>query len=221
MVKGADAAAPCACESAAVAPMPPLHPTSATPPHDCAQGFASGDAERDAFAVRQFVKDGHAFALAQSFAKNFGLYGERVGLLSVVCADAEEAARVESQIKLVIRPMYSSPPIHGARIVQQVLSDPALEAQWRDECKGMADRIIAMRAALRAALEAAGSARDWSHVTAQIGMFCYSGLSQEQVARLREEHSIYITADGRISMAGVTLHNVDYIAAAIHSVTSN
>ena len=102
-----------------------------------------------------------------------------------------------------------------------MLGDPKLEAQWRAECGQMAARIIAMRAALRDALAAAGSTRDWSHVTSQIGMFCYSGLSQEQVARLREEHSIYITADGRISMAGVTLHNVDYIAAAIHSVTSN
>lgn len=185
------------------------------------QGFASGDAEADAFAIRQFVKDGHSFALAQSFAKNFGLYGERVGLLSVVCADADEAKRVDSQLKLVIRPMYSNPPIHGARIVAAVLSDPELEAKWRAECKEMADRIIAMRAALRNALAAAGSTRDWSHVTDQIGMFCYSGMTKEQVARLRDEYSIYITGDGRISMAGVTDANVEYVAGAMAEVTKD
>jgi len=183
------------------------------------QGFASGDAEADAFSVRQFVTDGHSFALAQSFAKNFGLYGERVGLLSLVCADADEAARVDSQLKLVIRPMYSNPPIHGARIVSAVLSDPALEAQWREECKQMANRIIEMRAALRAALAAAGSTRDWSHMTSQIGMFCYSGMSKDQVAKLRDDYSIYITGDGRISMAGVTAANVEYIAQAMAEVT--
>ena len=185
------------------------------------QGFASGDAEADAFSIRQFERDGHNFALAQSFAKNFGLYGERVGLLSLVCADADEAKRVDSQLKLVIRPMYSNPPIHGARIVAQVLSDPQLEAKWRGECAQMADRIIAMRAALRAALAAAGSTRDWSHVTDQIGMFCYSGLSKEQVGRLRDEYSIYITGDGRISMAGVTPANVDYVAGAMAAVTKD
>mmetsp|Transcript_20710 Transcript_20710/g.49059 ORF Transcript_20710/g.49059 Transcript_20710/m.49059 type:complete len:426 (-) Transcript_20710:247-1524(-) len=184
------------------------------------QGFASGDAERDAFSVRQFVRDGHSFALAQSFAKNFGLYGERVGLLSMVCGSPEEAERLESQLKLVIRPMYSNPPIHGARIVEEVLGDPKLEAQWRAECSQMAERIIAMRAALSKALTAAGSTRDWSHVTSQIGMFCFSGMSKEQVDQLRAEHSIYLTGDGRISMAGITQHNVDYIAKAIHSVTS-
>jgi len=184
------------------------------------QGFASGDAERDAFSVRQFVRDGHSFALAQSFAKNFGLYGERVGLLSMVCGGPEEAERLESQLKLVIRPMYSNPPIHGARIVEEVLGDPKLEAQWRAECSQMAERIIAMRAALSKALTAAGSTRDWSHVTSQIGMFCFSGMSKEQVDQLRAEHSIYLTGDGRISMAGITQHNVDYIAKAIHSVTS-
>jgi len=138
-----------------------------------------------------------------------------------VCADADEAKRVDSQLKLVIRPMYSNPPIHGARIVAQVLSDPQLEAKWRGECAQMADRIIAMRAALRAALATAGSTRDWSHVTDQIGMFCYSGLSKEQVGRLRDEYSIYITGDGRISMAGVTPANVDYVAGAMAAVTKD
>lgn len=187
---------------------------------DCAyQGFASGDAEKDAAAIRLFVEQGHQVCLSQSFAKNFGLYGERVGALSVVCEDKDEAARVESQLKLLIRPMYSNPPANGARIVQTILSDPKLEAQWRDECKSMADRIIQMRDLLKGNLEKEGSSRDWSHVTSQIGMFCYSGISQEQVLEMREKHHVYMTNDGRISMAGVTTGNVEYLAAALHDVT--
>ena len=109
---------------------------------DCAyQGFASGDAEADAYAIRKFVEDGHYIMLSQSFAKNFGLYGERVGLFSIVTSSNEEAERVNSQIKLIVRAMYSNPPLHGARIVAEVLSDPELKAEWYKECKGMADRL--------------------------------------------------------------------------------
>jgi len=188
---------------------------------DCAyQGFASGDAEADAWALRKFVDDGHCIALGQSYAKNFGLYGERVGALSVVGRDAEEAARVLSQIKRVVRPMYSNPPVYGARLVDAILSDPALEAQWRQECKGMADRIISMRTLLRGKLEGLGNPRPWNHITDQIGMFAYSGLNKEEVAALRADYSIYLTGDGRISMAGVTSGNVDYLADAIHTVTT-
>mmetsp|Transcript_29583 Transcript_29583/g.79439 ORF Transcript_29583/g.79439 Transcript_29583/m.79439 type:complete len:443 (-) Transcript_29583:222-1550(-) len=183
------------------------------------QGFASGDPERDAGAVRLFLERGHRMALCQSFAKNFGLYGERVGCLSMVCADEDEAKRVESQLKLLIRPMYSNPPVHGARIVSKILGDEALTKQWRAECKGMADRIIAMRTALRSALEARGSKRSWKHVTDQIGMFCYSGMTEEQVLELRSKYAIYITNDGRISMAGVTQDNVEYLADGMVAVT--
>jgi aspartate aminotransferase len=184
------------------------------------QGFASGDAEADAFALRHFVQEGVPLALAQSFAKNFGLYGERVGVLSVVCNEEEEAARVLSQLKIIIRPMYSSPPTAGARIVKTVLSDAALEGAWRTECKTMADRIIAMRSALREEMAAAGSTRDWSHITNQIGMFCYTGLLPDQVDHLREEFHVYITRDGRISMAGINHANVKYVAKAMHAVSS-
>ena len=184
------------------------------------QGFASGDAEADAYAMRLFVDEGVPFALAQSFAKNFGLYGERVGVLSMVCGDSAEAARVLSQLKIIVRAMYSNPPIHGARIVSAVLSDAALEAQWRAECKTMAERIIDMRTALKAAVLAAGSTKNWDHITSQIGMFCYSGLQPAQVERLKDEFHIYITKDGRISMAGVTTGNVEYVAKAIHAVSA-
>ncbi|CAM9779533.1 unnamed protein product [Ascophyllum nodosum] len=187
---------------------------------DCAyQGFASGDAEKDAWAIRRFVADGHCIALAQSFAKNFGLYGERVGALSIVCGDAEEAARVTSQMKLIIRPMYSSPPLYGARLVTEILSDDTLSKEWAEECKAMADRIISMRSALRGHLEDLGSPRSWEHITNQIGMFCYTGLTEEEVLKIREDSHVYFTNDGRISMAGLTTDNVQYVAQSIHAVT--
>ena len=137
----------------------------------------------------------------------------------MVCKDPEEAARVESQLKILIRPMYSNPPVHGARIVETILSDPVLSKQWYAECKAMADRILSMRAALKSSLEEAGSTKNWNHITDQIGMFCYSGIGVEQVDTMREKHHIYMTKDGRISMAGVTSGNVKYIAEALHEVT--
>ncbi|KAI7868646.1 aspartate aminotransferase [Spinellus fusiger] len=184
------------------------------------QGFASGDCDKDAFALRQFIKDGHSVVLAQSFAKNMGLYGERVGSFSVVCEDKEERARVESQLKIIIRPMYSNPPIHGARLASTILNTPALNKEWLGEVKVMADRIITMRDRLRSHLENDfGSKKKWSHITDQIGMFCYSGMTPEQVDRIRSEWHVYLTRDGRISMAGISSDNVKYLAEAIHSVT--
>lgn len=184
------------------------------------QGFASGDINRDAFAVRHFVAKGHQILLAQSFAKNMGLYGERAGAFSVVAADAAEAKRVDSQIKILVRPLYSNPPIHGARIAAEILNNPALYEQWLGEVKGMADRIIEMRALLKDNLEKLGSKRDWSHITSQIGMFAYTGLKPEEMERLSKEHSVYATRDGRISVAGITSENVGRLAEAIHKVTS-
>jgi len=186
---------------------------------DCAyQGFASGDARKDAAAVRMFVEDGHNIALVQSFSKNFGLYGQRVGALSVVADSQEEAQRVLSQLKLHIRPSYSNPPRHGARIVSKILSSPKKTDEFVEQCMGMAQRINSMRGKLRKILDL-GSSRNWDHITRQIGMFAYSGMSKEEVEALREKHHIYCTLDGRISMAGVTSQNVEYIANAIHDVT--
>ncbi|OAA56144.1 aspartate aminotransferase [Niveomyces insectorum RCEF 264] len=182
------------------------------------QGFASGDASRDAFALRYFVEKGHQPVLSQSFAKNMGLYGERVGAFSVVCADAAEAKRVDSQIKILVRPLYSNPPVHGARIAATVLGSPTLRAQWLTEVKGMADRIIAMRKLLRENLERLGSVHDWSHITSQIGMFAYTGLTPEQMDALAKEHSVYATRDGRISVAGITSDNVGRLAESIFKV---
>ncbi len=139
------------------------------------QGFASGDAEADAFALRYFVEEGHNVMLAQSFAKNFGLYGERCGTLSFVTNDADEKERVLSQVKRIIRPMYSSPPIHGSSIVRTVLTDEQLTKQYYEECAFMANRIGSMRKLLVDELKKAGSTHDWSHITSQIGMFAYTG----------------------------------------------
>ncbi|KAI8918434.1 pyridoxal phosphate-dependent transferase [Powellomyces hirtus] len=184
------------------------------------QGFASGSTVRDAFALRFFVDEGHKVMLAQSFAKNMGMYGERVGLFSLITDSAEETKRVDSQVKILIRPMYSSPPLSGPRIVKKVLSDADLKAEWLKEVKSMADRIIAMRAGLRGHLENTfGSTHSWEHITSQIGMFCYSGLKPEQVDKMRKDASVYLTRDGRISIAGITSKNVEYLAKAIHDVT--
>lgn len=183
------------------------------------QGFASGDVNRDAIAVRQFVEDGHDLALVQSYAKNMGLYGERAGAFSFVCSNKEEADRVMSQLKIIIRPMYSNPPIHGARIVAEILGDPSLKKQWLGEVKEMADRIISVRAKLRDELKKQGSNHNWEHITNQIGMFCYTGMDPKQVERLIKEFHVYLTKDGRISMAGVTTKNFERLAYCIHQVT--
>ncbi|CAG2063832.1 unnamed protein product [Timema podura] len=183
------------------------------------QGFATGDFNNDAFAPRQFVKDGNQIMLAQSFAKNLGLYGERVGCFSIVTSSKEEAESLLSQIKIIIRGMYSSPPIHGQRLVAEVLKDPELRCIWECELGAISSRIIKIRKDLRQKLEALGSKKDWKHITDQIGMFCFTGLTEEQAVRLTKEFEIYLTKNGRISMAGVTSKNVDYIAKCMHEVT--
>lgn len=182
------------------------------------QGFASGDTNKDAYALRYFVEKGHNPALAQSFAKNMGLYGERAGIFSVVCESAEEKKRVDSQIKILVRPMYSNPPIHGARIAAEILNNAELYEQWLVEVKEMADRIIKMRALLKENLEKLGSKHDWSHITDQIGMFAYTGLTPEEMDKLAKEYSVYATKDGRISVAGITSDNVGRLAEAIYAV---
>lgn len=183
------------------------------------QGFATGDIDGDASAVRMFLNEGHKICLSQSFAKNMGLYGQRAGAYSIICADKDEAARVMSQLKIIIRPIYSNPPIHGARIAATIMNDKDLYAEWLKDVKGMADRIISMRTKLQDGLKREGSSKNWQHIVDQIGMFCYTGMTADQVANIIKNFSVYLTKDGRISMAGVTSHNVDYLAHAIHQVT--
>jgi len=183
------------------------------------QGFASGNPDADAAPLRTFVGDGHQVLLAQSFAKNFGLYGQRVGCFSMVTGSKDVAARVDSQVKILARAIYSNPPIAGSRIVTTILNDEKLTQQWKKDVKEMAERIITMRRLLKERLYAVGSKHKWEHITDQIGMFCYSGLTGEQVDRLTNEFHIYLTRNGRISMAGVTTKDIPYLADAIHAGT--
>ena len=185
------------------------------------QGFASGDLERDAWAIRYFVREGFELLAAQSFAKNFGLYNERAGTINIVCSSATQAKSVLSQVKMVIRPNYSNPPAHGARIVAIVLSDPTLYAEWKEELKGMSGRINSMRQVLRSELERLKTPGDWSHITSQIGMFSFTGLTAKQSAAMSEKWHIYLLSNGRISMAGLNSKNVKYVAEAMHDVITN
>lgn len=184
------------------------------------QGFATGDCEGDARAPRMFLEEGHNIGLSQSFAKNMGLYGQRIGTLSIVADDKEQAKKVESQMKLIARAMYSNPPMMGAHIVSNILGDPSMKKRWYAEVKGMADRIITMRELLQSNIEKLNNPLPWKHITEQIGMFAYTGLTGEQVDKLAQEHHIYMTRNGRISMAGVNSGNVERLAAAINRVTT-
>jgi aromatic-amino-acid transaminase len=181
------------------------------------QGFGDGIAE-DGAVVRQFLDSGLDFFVSTSFSKSFSLYGERVGALSVVCESKDEAARVLSQLKIVIRTNYSNPPTHGAQVVATVLTTPALRALWEQELGGMRQRIKAMREALKARLEAAGVPGDLGYITRQKGMFSYSGMSAAQMQRLRSEFGIYGVDSGRICVAALNEHNLDAVASAIAQV---
>jgi len=181
------------------------------------QGFGEGIAE-DGAVIQQFLAAGLDFFVSTSFSKSFSLYGERVGALSVVCASNEEAGRVLSQLKIVIRTNYSNPPTHGAQVVATVLSSPALRALWEEELAGMRLRIRAMRTALVGALQAAGVKQDLSFVTRQKGMFSYSGLSAAQMQRLRSEFGIYGVDSGRICVAALNEKNLPAVAAAMAAV---
>eukprot|EP00670_Eutreptiella_braarudii_P003876 CAMPEP_0174300698 /NCGR_PEP_ID=MMETSP0809-20121228/58611_1 /TAXON_ID=73025 ORGANISM="Eutreptiella gymnastica-like, Strain CCMP1594" /NCGR_SAMPLE_ID=MMETSP0809 /ASSEMBLY_ACC=CAM_ASM_000658 /LENGTH=684 /DNA_ID=CAMNT_0015406321 /DNA_START=26 /DNA_END=2080 /DNA_ORIENTATION=- len=179
------------------------------------QGFASGDFDKDAWACRYFAEQGMELYLVQSFAKNMGLYGERTGVLSIICQDQDNAARLKSQIKPFIRTMYSSPPQHGARIAELILNDPQQLEAWKAEVKVMADRIIKMRQLLYQELKANECPGEWEHVINQIGMFTFTGLTPEQVDVLTQKYSIFLTKDGRISMAGLREEKCKYLADAM------
>ncbi|KAL7417543.1 pyridoxal phosphate-dependent transferase [Mrakia frigida] len=179
------------------------------------QGFASGDTDYDAFAVRHFVEKGHQVVLCQSFAKNMGLYSERVGAFSVVTASPEEKERVDSQLKIIVRPLYSNPPIHGARIAACILGSHDLNKQWLGEVKGMADRIISMRDALYDGLIQRNTPGEWGHVRSQIGMFSFTGLTPAQCDALAAKAHVYLTRDGRVSVAALNAGNIDYFAESV------
>jgi aromatic-amino-acid transaminase len=191
---------------------------SLTPFLDMAyQGFGYG-LQEDGQAVAKFVAAGLQFFVSTSFSKSFSLYGERVGALSVVCADKAETDRVLSQLKIVIRTNYSNPPTHGGTVVAMVLSDATLRAQWEEELAEMRVRIKAMRQKLVDGLKAAGVKQDMSFITEQIGMFSYSGLSKDQMVRLRSEFGVYGTDTGRMCVAALNSKNIDHVCASIAKV---
>jgi aromatic-amino-acid transaminase len=183
------------------------------------QGFGEGIKE-DGAVVGLFIAAGLDFFVATSFSKSFSLYGERVGALSVVCRSKEEAERVLSQLKRVIRTNYSNPPTHGAQVVALVLNTPSLRAMWEEELAGMRVRIKQMRVALQDKLKAAGVKEDMSFITRQKGMFSYSGLSKDQMQRLRSEFGIYGVDSGRICVAALNHKNIDATVAAIVKVSA-
>ena len=181
------------------------------------QGFADG-IDADAVAVRAFSASGLQFFASSSFSKNFSLYGERVGALSIITSGKDESARVMSQVKRVIRTNYSNPPTHGGALVAGVLASAELRQMWENELAGMRDRIRAMRTGLVDAIKAQGVAQDFSFVAQQRGMFSYTGLSAAQVDRMRDEFGIYAVSTGRICLAALNTKNLDYVAKAIASV---
>ena len=182
------------------------------------QGFADG-IEADATVVRRMADAGLEFLVSSSFSKSFSLYGERVGALSIVTADKSESARVLSQLKRVIRTNYSNPPTHGGAMVAAVLSDPKLRTMWEDELTGMRERIRAMRVGLVERLRQRMPSISFDHIERQRGMFSYSGLTAEQVQRLREEFAIYAISTGRICVAALNEHNLDAVADAVAAVS--
>ena len=181
------------------------------------QGFGHGIAE-DGAVIGKFVAAGLSFFVSTSFSKSFSLYGERVGALSVLCQSKEEAGRVLSQLKIAIRTNYSNPPIHGGAVVAAVLNTPALRQQWEQELAEMRVCIKAMRQSLVDGLKAAGVAQDMGFITTQIGMFSYSGLSKDQMVRLRNEFGVYGTDTGRMCVAALNSGNIGHVCASIAKV---
>ncbi|MEI8264374.1 MAG: amino acid aminotransferase [Betaproteobacteria bacterium] len=181
------------------------------------QGFGDGIAE-DGRVIGGFLEAGLDFLVATSFSKSFSLYGERVGALNVVCSHEDEARKVLSQLKIVVRTNYSNPPTHGAQVITAVLTTPALRQQWEDELAGMRQRIRDMRQALADGLAAAGVPLDVGFITRQKGMFSYSGLSKAQMERLREEFGVYGVDSGRICVAALNHGNLDTVIKAIANV---
>jgi aromatic-amino-acid transaminase len=181
------------------------------------QGFAQGIAE-DGLAVQKFIASGEDFFVSTSFSKSLSLYGERVGALSVLCASKDEAARVLSQLKIVIRTNYSNPPTHGGQVAATILTTPELRALWEQELAAMRVRIKQMRGALVDKLKTKGVQRDFSFIAQQVGMFSYSGLTKDQMVRLRDEFGVYGIESGRICVAALNTKNIDYVAECIAKV---
>jgi len=181
------------------------------------QGLGSG-IDEDAQAVHMFIQQGHSMLVAYSFSKNFGLYGERVGALAVVTGSTEAAQVTKKQLQTVVRGNYSNPPIHGLRVVTEILSDEELSKQWSAELEAMRQRIIETRKALVGSLRAGGFPANLDLVARQKGMFSYGFLNMDQVLQLRKQHAVYLPDDGRINVAGLSPRNMDQVVEALLSV---
>lgn len=181
------------------------------------QGFGKG-IEEDAKAVRYFAEQGHEMLVAYSFAKNMGLYGERAGFLSVISKDEEMIKKISSQIKILIRGNYSTPPLHSARIVSTILKSHELKLEWEEELRNMRERVNEMRKALVAALLVKGTEKNFSYMYQQKGMFSFCGLETDQVQKLRRDWAIYMPNNGRINIAGLNTQNLEYVVDSILSV---
>jgi len=179
------------------------------------QGYGSGDLVKDRYAVELFGRKGLSFMISQSYSKNMGLYGERVGCASVVCKNSATAKAVNSQLAGIVRPMWSNPPKHGVYIAKTILSDPTLCQEWQEQLRAMVDRILLMRKSIRETLERLKTPGTWRHVTDQIGMFSYTGLTKSQVMYVRDKYHIYMLTSGRISIAGLSTKTVGYFCRAV------
>lgn len=184
------------------------------------QGFATGDLDNDAYLPQKLASEGMEFLISQSFAKNMGLYGERVGALHVICKSKEETPKVLSNLKTIIRSMYSNPPCHGVFIMKKIFSNPVYMEEWKKEVARVSGRIQEMRKLLYDELVAINTPGNWDHIIKQIGMFSYTGLTPEQCKSIVEKHHVYLTANGRASMPGINHGNVKRLAAAIKAVVT-
>lgn len=185
------------------------------------QGFATGDLIEDSFAPRYFASRGLEFIVAQSYSKNLGLYGERVGAISVVTGSKDAATRVMSQLKRLARAVWSNPPAYGAKIVESVVNDESMFNEWKGEMEMMSGRIKAVRQVLYDHLVRLNSDKDWSFILKQIGMFSFTGMSEAQVENMTKKWHIYMTKDGRISLAGLNKAKSEYLAKAIDDSVRN
>lgn len=181
-------------------------------------GLCSGNIRQDLAPIRIFAEDGHLMVVSQSFSKNMGIYGDRVGSLTLLCDTEDEVYRVRSQLKNIIISKYICPPSQGGRVVATLLQDPHLRAQWQTEVGAIARRLTNIRQQLRAKLEVACPGHSWQHITEQSGIFWYSGLSSAQVERLINEYSIYLCEDGRVNIAGINQHNINTLVSVLRDI---
>jgi len=189
---------------------------------DCAyQGWASGDMEEDAWAVRHFEENGMEMLVSQSFGKNLGLYGDRIGFLTMVVKDKNKIEAMKSQLTLILRPMYGNPCRPAARLIEEIILNKEKRAEWNTQLLSMVDRVKGVRRDLRLMLEELQPSMDWSSITSQVGMFWYSGLSPEQGMMLAEEHVYMMPGNGRMSLCGINSGNIRYFAQTVARVVSH